>query len=57
MVDDDTSSAVDTELGREYCGRTPSSDSGEYRLDVRKRIEPWKATVDSVHSSRKKRYW
>jgi hypothetical protein len=29
LVDDDTSSAVDTELGREYCGRIPSQPSGE----------------------------
>jgi hypothetical protein len=29
FVDDDTSSAVDTEFGLEYCGRIPSSASGE----------------------------
>jgi len=59
LVDDETSKAVDTELGREYGGdgRIPRMVSGEYRLEVRKRMDPWKATVESVQRRRKKRYW
>lgn len=48
LVDDDTSRAVDTELGRVYCGRMPKKESGEKRLDVRKRMEPWNARVERV---------
>jgi len=48
FVEDETSKAVDTEFGREYCGRMPKKERGEKRLDVRKRMEKWKARVERV---------
>ena len=51
FVEDDTSRAVETEFGREYGGMMLSSASGEYRLEVRKRIDMWNATVERVQSS------
>jgi hypothetical protein len=47
LVDDETSRAVDTELGRAYRGRIPANPRGESREDVRKRILTWKANVES----------
>lgn len=48
LVEDETRSAVETELGRLNCGRMPRRWRGEYRLEVRKRMEPWKARVERV---------
>jgi hypothetical protein len=39
FVDEETRSAVLTELGRAYVGRRPSRRRGEYGEEVRKRIE------------------
>jgi hypothetical protein len=49
FVEEETRSAVETELGRGYWGRTPARNSGEYRDDVKKRIERWKARVETAH--------
>jgi hypothetical protein len=46
FVDEETSNAVETELGRGYRGRRLVSVSGERGEDVRKRMEMWKARVD-----------
>lgn len=48
-MDDETSKAVETEFGREYCGRMPKKERGEKREEVRKRIEKWNAMVERVH--------
>ena len=49
MVDELTSSAVETELGREYVRIRPRWFRGEKGDDVRNRIERWKARVEKVH--------
>jgi hypothetical protein len=38
FVDDETSSAVETEFGRSYRGEMPRKQSGEKRDDVKKRM-------------------
>lgn len=49
MVEDETRSAVETEFGREYVGRTPMKAKGESGEEVRNRILMWKAKVEKVH--------
>lgn len=46
LVEEETRSAVDTELGLEYVGRRPRKFSGEKGDEVRKRMLMWKASVE-----------
>ncbi|KAM0126825.1 hypothetical protein ACHAPC_010391 [Botrytis cinerea] len=57
FVEDETSSAVDTEFGRVYFGRRPKNTRGESGDDVRKRIEKWKLSVERAQRIRKNMYW
>ena len=46
-MEDDTSSAVDTEFGRGHGARsTPLRESGDSRDDARNRMLRWKASVE-----------
>jgi hypothetical protein len=47
FVEEETSSAVLTELGLVYAGRRPRRRRGENADEVRKRIDTWKARVES----------
>lgn len=57
FVEDDTSNAVLTELGREYRVVNPKRTRGESGEEVRKRIDRWKASVERAQRIRKKTYW
>jgi hypothetical protein len=57
LVEEETSSAVETELGRGYVGSSPANASGEKGLDVRKRMERWKARVERVQRRTVGRQW
>ena len=48
FVEEETSSAVLTELGRAYVGSRPRRRSGERGEEVRKRMEMWKARVETA---------
>lgn len=48
LVEEETKSAVDTELGREYVGSRPRKLSGDRGDEVRKRMLMWKARVEKV---------
>jgi broad specificity phosphatase PhoE len=48
FVEDETRRAVLTELGRAYVGSMPRSRRGERGEEVRKRIEMWKASVETA---------
>lgn len=50
FVEDETSSAVLTELGREYRGMNESRTRGLNGDDVRNRMEKWKESVESAQS-------
>jgi hypothetical protein len=47
FVEEETRSAVLTEFGRAYAGRKPRSRRGDQGEEVRKRMETWKARVDT----------
>jgi len=49
FVDEETSRAVETELGRACRGMMPRALSGDSGEDVRKRILRWKAMVEMAH--------
>ena len=49
FVEDETSRAVLTELGRGYLGRRPKRQSGEKGEDVRNRMEMWNERVERAH--------
>lgn len=57
FVEEETSKAVETLLGREYRGRRPRWWRGEREEEVRRRMERWKASVERRQRRRKKRYW
>jgi hypothetical protein len=48
LVEDDTKSAVLTELGREYRGMNENLTRGLKYDDVRNRMEKWKESVESA---------
>lgn len=45
-MEDETRSAVLTELGREYRGMSPKRTSGEKWEEVRNRMETWNERVE-----------